>query len=262
MIVVGANVVVAASDASIHVVDLYSGKETASLMLTGPVIALAAEQSKPNVVLAELEDGRHRAGMVNAAIYVAAGVWAQTADDTSAIPIRSRCPPDGSRTCTTTRPSPPRANLSVDSTEEVRDGRDAFLLVTTHAQGGPGVVEYAFVETDERGRPPWHAALVPSSRRWLPYPNTAPEGHTALAMRRILHVYPLALGGHRITARALDTGDVLYDAPLPGLDYGTRISSMTADGDDVFLVANGVLVVVDARTGQIRRRIDVDDRGR
>jgi hypothetical protein len=31
---------------------------------------------------------------------------------------------------------------------------------------------------------------------------------------------------------------------------------MTADGDDVFLVANGVLVVVDARTGQIRRRID------
>lgn len=62
-------------------------------------------------------------------------------------------------------------------------------------------------------------------------------------------------GQERITARDYLTGRELYDLNIAGVGYGSKVGSFTAEGDEAFLVANQSLIVFEAPTGNIKKRI-------
>lgn len=78
----------------------------------------------------------------------------------------------------------------------------------------------------------------------------------AVANGRLLRLAPGPDGALRLAARDVVTRARLYDEEVPGLGYGSKVSALYADRDDVFLVANGALLAVDARTGRLVARLD------
>jgi hypothetical protein len=96
---------------------------------------------------------------------------------------------------------------------------------------------------------------VPSTRVWAPYPNTTPEGRTALASGRIYHLYPTVRGEQRLAARSLETGVLEYDVAVPWLDYGSAVDAVSAESGEMFIVANQSLFVIEGATGQLKKTI-------
>lgn len=96
--------------------------------------------------------------------------------------------------------------------------------------------------------------LRPLLRRLAVKPDDA--ALLAVANGRLLRIAPGPNGAFRLAARDLATKAKLYDEEVPGLGYGTKVSALYADRDEVFLVANGALLAIDARTGRLTARLD------
>lgn len=98
------------------------------------------------------------------------------------------------------------------------------------------------------------ADLRPLLRRLAIKPDEAAQ--VAVANGRLLRLAPGPDGALRLAARDVTTRAKLYDEPVPGLGYGTKVTALYADRDEVFLVANGALLAIDARTGRQAARLD------
>jgi len=101
----------------------------------------------------------------------------------------------------------------------------------------------------------WVTPLLPKEmrRRVDMYPRTSPNDWTTLARGRVLHVYQVAKAHYRMVSRDVTTGAQQYDVELGDLAQGSFLEWFSADQDDAFLVADGELYVLDAKTGAITR---------
>jgi hypothetical protein len=85
-------------------------------------------------------------------------------------------------------------------------------------------------------------------------PGDTPHKHsgcgvTAMGNGRVVHVYQTSGGPFRLVARAASSGAVLFANDLPDSGEGTLVSSVSLDGEEVFVVMNQSLRVFNAASG-------------
>ncbi len=170
------------------------------------------------------------------------------------------CPPDKETPCTVSAAVGVEAVLG-----KAMGARHVFASTLT---GNDTQIEVASVIMPNEDSLLYAAQLAPdASVRWavpmLPfavqrkvdmYPRTSPNQWTTLARGRLLSVYQLAKGPYRMLSRDVTTGALQYDVQLSDLAQGSFLEWFSADRDDAFLLADGELYVLDAKTGATTRR--------
>jgi hypothetical protein len=102
----------------------------------------------------------------------------------------------------------------------------------------------------------WGASLAGPGRREDPDPLPSADAWTVLDDDRLLHLYHEKSAVYRLAARRAYDGALLYDVVLPPIPDGSAIDGVSADAGELFVVANESILVVDAASGAITRRID------
>lgn len=171
------------------------------------------------------------------------------------------CPPDRDTPCMI------HADDGVEQVLAKAIGARHVFASTLTGNGAQVQVASVIMPNDESL---WYAAQLSSDGgvRWVTpvlsramqrkvdmYARTSPNEWSTVARGRLLHVYQLAKGPYRMVARDLRTGAQEYDVQLGDLAQGAFLEWLSADQDDAFLVADGELYVIDAKTGAITRRI-------
>jgi hypothetical protein len=102
----------------------------------------------------------------------------------------------------------------------------------------------------------WETTLESPGRARSTREPAVPTANTTASSRTLYHGYASTIGAYRILALAVESGALRFSVDLPGSNFGTRVDSMTVDGDDLFVVANDELIVLDARSGHLRGRLE------
>ena len=173
-------------------------------------------------------------------------------------PRERRCPVDGTLPCTAD--TPPAIALKVDALLRGHgysyDLVDGAARVTLSSVAGPQAQrEGRALRWDADGKKLlFDVPLIPppsNDKR----ASSSPNEWTALGHGRLLHLYQHPSGDYHLATRDAKTGVLAYDVPVPALHDGSVVGAVMADGDDVFVVADESLVVIDARTGAVSRRL-------
>jgi hypothetical protein len=171
---------------------------------------------------------------------------------------RGPCPADETLPCTTRSPRALEEKLgaifhtSVFASDYVGDG-DRITVASVSGPRGHAA-RHALRWDESTKRVLWNVPLVPPPRTDK-HVNVSPNEWTAIAHGRFFNLYQPVAGEYRIAGRDAQTGALLYDAAVPPLQDGSVIGAVTAEGDDVLIVANESLIVIDGKTGIVTHRL-------
>jgi hypothetical protein len=101
------------------------------------------------------------------------------------------------------------------------------------------------------------------TKRWelpLAAPGDTPHAHSAcgvtgLGNGGVFHVYQTSTGQLRMTGRSASNGAQTFAVDLPETGEGSVVSSVSVNGDEVFVVVNQSLRIFDAKNGTAIRTI-------